>query len=129
MMMLVELSDVAVADELAEEEVDELISELETELDLLEVTRDAAEAEELVKVLEPADEVVTDDASDEAIEEADPLAETDADSEDIEATLALTGTATSLFLDGNTPTKKAESTMYDRSIVLLIGLLDCALLR
>lgn len=134
-MILVELSGVAVADELAEEELDELVRELETELDLLEMAEDVAEMEELVEVLEAADEAETEaDDTEEAVDETDPLNEPVADNEDVDAkdvetTLALIDTATSLFLEGNAPTKKAESTMYERSVVLLIGLLDCALFR
>lgn len=118
MMMLVELSDVAVADELAEEEVDDVVSELETELDLLEVAEDVAEMEKLIDVLEAEEEAETDedDGANEAVEEIDPLVEADADEEDAnvgdgEATLSLMDTTESLFLEGNPPTKKAESTM------------------
>lgn len=117
-MMLVELSDVAVADELAEEEVDDVVSELETELDLLEVAEDVAEMEKLIDVLEAEEEAETDedDGANEAVEEIDPLVEADADEEDAnvgdgEATLSLMDTTESLFLEGNPPTKKAESTM------------------
>ncbi|KAH0281748.1 hypothetical protein KCU91_g107, partial [Aureobasidium melanogenum] len=117
--MLVELSDVAVADELTEEEVDDLVSELETELDLLEVAEDVAEMEELIDVLEAEEEEAEtdeDDGANEAVEEIDPLVEADADEEDVnvgdgEATLSLMDTTVSLFLEGNPPTKKAESTM------------------
>lgn len=136
MIMLVELSDDAVADELAEEEVDELVRELEIELDLLEVAEDVANMEELVETLDAVDEGETEleDDSDEAVEELDLLLERDADDDEAakevaETTFAFADTARSLFLEGNPPTKKAESTMYERSVVLLIGLLDCALLR
>lgn len=132
MMMLVELSDVAVDDALTEEEVDELVRALETEPDLLEVAVDVVEMEEAVEVLDAADEVEVDD--DNANEVAELLLwlatdEEKAADDDVEAILALRETVTSLFLEGNPPTRKAESTMYERSVVLLIGWLDCALLR
>ena len=131
--MLVVLSAVAVAEELAEEDDDEAVMELERELDLLEDTdelaEDLTEAEELVKLDESVIEAVE---NDEAERVEDLLLETDDDDEDaetveLEATLTLTETTSLFFMDPLT--KYAESTMYERSVVLLTALLDCALLR
>lgn len=136
MMMLVVLSAVAVAEELAEEEVDELVMELERELDFVddtaELTEALIEAEELNELVENVVEAAEDTEVDEAERVEDRLLKTDDEEDDteeveLEAALALTETTFLFFIDPLT--KYAESTMYERSVVLLTALLDCALLR
>jgi hypothetical protein len=123
MMMLVVLSGEAVADGLVEEDVDERGDELEMELDLLEKTDEledaVAEVEDILELEESEDvrerllEAVVEDEDVEEVE--------------LEPSLTLTETPSLFFMDPLT--RNAESTMYERSVVLLTALLDCALLR
>lgn len=134
MMMVVELSATALADELAEEDV----AELDTELDLLEVALAVMEEEELSEVLEDddEDEAMEDDEEisvvneDDATEVEDLLLEVDEETDEEDLALTETMAGASLFFIESVPlTKKAESTVYERSVVLLTIALDCADLR
>jgi hypothetical protein len=136
MMMLVVLSGEAVADGLVEEDVDERGDELEMELDLLEKTDEledaVAEVEDILELEESEDEpaCLTDVDETEVVRER--LLEAVVEDEDVEEvelepSLTLTETPSLFFMDPLT--RNAESTMYERSVVLLTALLDCALLR
>jgi hypothetical protein len=136
MMMLVVLSGVAVADELVEDDVDERDDELEMELDLPgrvdEVAEAVTEAEELEELIEREDGPACLTDVDETEVVKDRLFEAVAEDEDTEevgseAILAFAETTSLFFIDPLT--RNAESTMYERSVVLLTALLDCALLR
>ena len=136
MMMLVVLSAVTVAEELAEDDVDELVIELEREPDLVEDMDElielGAEAEETLELDESVDEADSDTEVDEVEDAEDLLLETDDEGEEaekveLEKTLALTETTSLFFIDPLT--RYTESTIYERSVVLLTALLDCALLR
>jgi hypothetical protein len=136
MMMLVVLSGVAVADGVVEEDVDERDDELEMELDLLERTdgleETMVEAEDIVELETSEDELacLTDVDETEVVKDRlfKALAE-DEEPEEVEpeAILRFTETESLFFIDPLT--RNAESTMYERSVVLLTALPDCALLR